>query len=160
MKICQQCNTQNADGAQFCEKCGASLADAPVQAAPDTATSTEPVDPEAESGKAMSILAYLGILVLIPIFAEKKNTFVRYHSNQGLVLFLFEIGYWVIWSILTTLLINALFSYSTMGMYTLLSTLLSLLSIFFIVEAIIGIINAAGGKKKPLPLIGSIKILK
>ena len=39
---------------------------------------------EIENGKVMAILAYLGILCLIPYFAEKDNKYVRFHAIQGL----------------------------------------------------------------------------
>ena len=41
-----------------------------------------------ENNKLMGILSYIGILVLIPIFAAKDDPFVRYHANQGLVNFI------------------------------------------------------------------------
>lgn len=40
------------------------------------------------------------------------------------------------------------------------ATLFSLLGIVFLVLAIIGIINAANGKAKELPVIGKYRILK
>ena len=44
----------------------------------------------------MAILAYFGILVLIPIFAAKDSKFARFHSNQGLILLIVAILYYVI----------------------------------------------------------------
>ena len=41
---------------------------------------------EAEEGKIMAIFAY--IIFLIPLFAASDNQFARYHTNQGVVLFL------------------------------------------------------------------------
>ncbi len=41
----------------------------------------------------MGILCYLGILVLIPIFAAKDSKFVRFHANQGLILLLASVAY-------------------------------------------------------------------
>ena len=35
---------------------------------------------EIDNGKGMAILSYIGILVLIPYFAEKNNKFVVFHS--------------------------------------------------------------------------------
>ena len=47
------------------------------------------VDPDdAEKNKIFGILAYLGILCLVPIFAAKDSPFAKYHANQGLVLLL------------------------------------------------------------------------
>ena len=44
---------------------------------------------DVQSNKVMAILAYFGILFLIPLLAAKESPFARYHTNQGLVLFLF-----------------------------------------------------------------------
>ena len=105
--------------------------------------------------KGKAILAYLAILVLIPIFTAKDDLYTRFHANQGLVIFIINI------------LINGI-SQSTANMVSemsfvpalIVSGLLGLLGIFFFVLNIIGIINAATGKMKPLPLIGGIKLLK
>ena len=46
---------------------------------------------DADKNKIFGILAYLGILCLIPILVAKDSPFAKYHANQGLVLFLLEI---------------------------------------------------------------------
>ena len=48
------------------------------------------------SNKVMGVLAYIGILVLIPIFAAKNSPFARFHANQGLILFIAELCLMVI----------------------------------------------------------------
>ena len=55
---------------------------------PSTGPTLDPgVDPaDFEKNKIFAILAYLGILVLIPILAAKDSPFAKYHANQGLVL--------------------------------------------------------------------------
>jgi len=102
---------------------------------------------EAESGKVLAILAYLGILVLIPFFSEKDNSFVIFHAKQGLNLFILEIiGY---------------FAASLIGGILHISGLLSsLVSLMAFVLSLIGIIAVVNGEKKELPLISSIKIIK
>ena len=48
---------------------------------------TNEFDPtDIQNNKAMGILSYIGLLVLIPIFAAKDSKFARFHANQGLVL--------------------------------------------------------------------------
>lgn len=95
-----------------------------------------------DNNQGMAILSYLGILVIIPIIVAKDSKFVMYHANQGLILLIAEV-------ILVAI-----------GMIPVLGWIIS--GIGWIVAAvfiILGIINAAGGKKKPLPLIGGYKIL-
>ena len=39
-----------------------------------------------QKNKVMNILAYIGILVLVPIFAAKESKSARFNANQGLVI--------------------------------------------------------------------------
>ena len=102
----------------------------------------------------MAILAYFGPLVLIPIFAAKQSKFARYHSNQGLVLLIASILYGIAYNILSSIILAI-----SWRLYFIVS-IIGLVSIVITILAIIGIINAATGKAKELPLIGKFKILK
>ena len=100
----------------------------------------------------MAILAYFGILVLVPILAAKESKFARFHANQGLILFIAGIAVWLVVSIITSVL--------TWRLYWLISIISTVAWLLLLVLAIIGIVNAAGGKAKELPVIGSFKLLK
>jgi predicted membrane protein len=98
---------------------------------------------DVQSNKVMAILAYFGILFLIPLLAAKESPFARYHTNQGIVLFLF------------------MFVCGILGVIPKFGWVISSVGylagfVFFI----IGVINAAGGKMKPLPLIGNFTLIK
>lgn len=95
-----------------------------------------------ENNKLMGILSYIGILVLIPIFAAKDDPFVRYHANQGLVNFIVAL----VASVLTAIPIVGIVA--------------GLVGIVCFVFSILGIINAVKGEMKPLPFIGGIQIIK
>lgn len=110
---------------------------------------------EAQMKKGMAILSYFGILVLIPIFAAKNDPFARYHANQGLVLFILL----TVCSVLPNVLTNILYEISPV-LVLVVSGLFGLLTFVFCIFALIGIIRAAKGQMKPLPIIGGIKILK
>lgn len=100
---------------------------------------TGEIDPEdIKKNKIYAVLAYLGVLVLIPIILAKDSKFAKFHANQGLVLFLIEI---VIGLVLK-------------------KGLCAIIEAVIFVFAIIGIIYAIQGKAKELPVIGNIKILK
>lgn len=94
------------------------------------------------SGKpntAMVVIAY--IIFFIPLLTgdAKKDAFVKYHTKQGLVLFLLVVVLNIIdW-------IMPFYIWWTINWILSLGTLILL---------IIGISNAASGKKQPLPLIG------
>jgi len=105
---------------------------------------------DAEKNKVMGILAYLGILCLVPILAAKDSPYAKYHANQGLVLFLVEIA-----SIVITFA-GMLIPFIGVGFYF----LHVILYLVFLVLIVLGIINAAAGKCVPLPVIGGIKLLK
>ena len=108
---------------------------------------------DVEKNKVYGILAYLGILCLIPLLAAKDSPFARFHANQGLVLFLGEVIFGVIANILT-------FSLALTGMWWLIGMVLPLVWLAMFVLAIIGIINAAQGEMKKLPVIGDIVLVK
>ncbi|MDD2337477.1 MAG: hypothetical protein PHD01_12965 [Geobacteraceae bacterium] len=95
-----------------------------------------------EKNKAMAILAY--IIFLIPLLAAKDSKFAMYHTNQGLVLFLVGLAVNVVGGIIPFI-----------GWFV----ILPLGNLLVVVLAILGIINAAKGEAKPLPLIGGVKLL-
>src|SRR5262249_48331500 len=101
----------------------------------------DPVD--AEQNKVMAILGY--IIFLIPLLAARGSRFAMYHTNQGLLLFLFGVAVNIIGSIIPFL-----------GWMI----ILPVGNIIWFVFAILGIVNAAGGKMKPLPLIGGFTLIK
>ena len=110
---------------------------------------------EEQTKKGLAILAYFGIFFLIPLFAAKKGSFARYHANQSLVLFIFM----VVFNVLSTVLGNILVNISPL--LTLVVTgVFSLLVLVLCVFALIGIIHAAKGQRKPVPIIGGITIIK
>ncbi|MGI6175151.1 MAG: zinc-ribbon domain-containing protein [Christensenellales bacterium] len=160
MAHCTNCGTQLADGIKFCPSCGAASSQNNQNSyqAPITQDTSEADD--ARNNKAMGVLAYLGILVLVPIFAAKESKFARYHANQGLVLALAEIAFAIVYSILTGILTAILLGTGAWGVWSVITTLLGLVWLVFLALAIIGIVNAVNGKMKDLPVIGKIRILK
>lgn len=153
MLICKQCGTQVEDGVMNCTNCGAPI-EAPAQQKEqvdiseklaqlnNTADTTSEYDAQdIEANKVMALLAY--IIFLIPLLAAKDSKFARFHTNQGLVLFL------------CALITSVVAVIPVLGWI-----LSSLASIGITVLAIIGIINAINGRAKELPLIGKFKLLK
>ncbi len=92
---------------------------------------------DVQQNKGMALLAYLGILVLIPLLAKKDSPYAQFHAKQGLVLFLGWIAATVI------------------NVIPIIGQIISVLaSLFLVVLFIMGVINALSGKTKDLPLIG------
>ncbi len=170
MAICKNCKTQVDDGVKFCPSCGAPVTanEQPKQTQPaqndyaaklkdlnNTADTTSNFDTaDIQQNKIFAILSYIGILVLVPIFAAKDSKFARYHANQGLLLAICEIAYSIAYSILSSIILAISFK-----LYFLVS-IIGLVSLVFLVLAVLGIVNAANGKAKELPIIGKFKILK
>lgn len=98
--------------------------------------------------KLMGVLAYLGLLVLVPVFAARNSKYAMFHAEQGIVL--------LILSIVVGGVFGALSAIPVVGFVFL--VILSLLEIPLVILAILGIINSATGQAKQLPLIGAIKI--
>lgn len=105
---------------------------------------------DAEENKVSGILAYLGILVLVPLLTAKDSPFAKYHANQGLVLFIGLIIAFILMGILSNL----------PGIGWLLGWLYIPLYLVMLGYMVLGILNAANGKCVPLPFIGGIKLLK
>ncbi len=172
MTYCGKCGKEMDEGLKFCPNCGASTEIPQVEPAQqaqtpqndfsqkiqnfnNTADTTAEFDAtDINANKAMAILAYFGPLVLIPILAAKESKFARYHSNQGLVLLIAAIAYGIAYNIISAIILAI-----SWRLYFVVS-IIGLVSIVISVLAIIGIINAATGKAKELPLIGKFKILK
>ena len=122
----------------------------------NTADTTSSFDQnDIESNKIMAVLAYIGILFLIPLLVAKDSKFAKFHTNQGIVLFIADIAIGVVITIVAIIL--AFIPVVGPIITAIVSGVLGL-AIFALM--ILGIINAATGKAKELPLIGKIKILK
>ena len=110
---------------------------------------------DAESNKGMAIIAYIGILCLIPLLTGdyKKSSFLKFHTNQGVVLFITAIATWIASWILWAI-------FAAMRLWFIGGFLSPLVGITIFVFMILGIINAVNGVMKPLPLIGKFTIIK
>lgn len=183
MAFCSKCGTQMADGVKFCPKCGnaAGGAQQPNQQqnqqqyqqqqyqqnagagfnnsyqkftnTPDSTSQFNPQD--IANNKSMAILAYIGILVLVPLFAAKESPYARYHANQGLILLILDVVLCIVAAIL-----GAIFFAISWRLLFLSSLIWIIVSVIMLVLVIIGIMNAAGGKAKELPLIGKIRLIR
>ncbi len=94
----------------------------------------------------MLILAYLWILGLIPLLADKDQE-VQWHAKNGIVLMLAEFGVWIATTILTFVpVIGALIGCGV----------LPLAFLLFVILRIIGIMKALKGDRLRLPVVGDL----
>jgi uncharacterized membrane protein len=119
---------------------------------------------DAQANKIFGVLAYIGFLVFVTILAAPKESwYSRYHANQGLVLFIADVACAVVLKIITAILmaVAGFIGFGAFAIFGLISSLLwGAYSIILLVFVIMGIVNAVNGKLVPLPVIGSIQILK
>ena len=111
--------------------------------------------------KTLAIEAYLGILVLAPLFGAKQSKFTRFHVTQGFNLFLIGIALFIL--IIFNSVIGGLCFFNAHWLYIILRIINGfyyLLETAVAVFSIIGIINVIKNKMKALPLIGKIKLIK
>ncbi len=142
MSFCTNCGTEIKDGAKFCPKCGSPAPDLNSYArTPSTPVQTSPTyqgQPAAESNsQVFAIIAYItwiGLLVAA-LARDKNDEFVRFHVNQSLVIWLF-------------------------GLIGIIPFLGWLWAIFIFICWLMGLIGACKREMKPVPLIGTLTIIK
>jgi uncharacterized membrane protein len=118
--------------------------------------------------KAMSILAYILFFVPLLVGAHKTSEAVKYHTNQGTVLFIAavisSVAFGIISAILTGILTGVLIATGGYGGVLVITTIFSIIWLVYVLGVtaliVIGIINAVNNRCKPLPLIGKITIIK
>ncbi|MDO3411651.1 hypothetical protein QWJ34_17950 [Saccharibacillus sp. CPCC 101409] len=100
-------------------------------------------DPQdVEANKTIAALSY--ILFFLPLLAARDSRFAMYHANQGLLLLLVLVAGNFVLSLIPFI-----------GWI-----LLPLFNLAGFVYVILGVLNAAGGRVQPLPLMPNIEILK
>ena len=103
-----------------------------------------------EENKAMACLAY--IIAPVPYFIENKSKWVKYHSIQGMNLFIINVLLCLFVSIISSLIFWPFFILKAL--------LKAALYSFMVIYAIIGIINVCNCEAKELPIIGKFKFIK
>jgi len=79
--------------------------------------------------KIWAAASYLWILSLVVLAARKNNDYIRFHANQGALLFLLSL------------------------VFFLTGPLVMILNFILVIAAVMGIIKALQGEKWPLPLL-------
>lgn len=170
MAFCKNCGTNLPEGATFCSSCGTPVQETAPQSH-QTQSYQEPVQfldadaTDVQNNKVMAVLAYIGILVLVPLFGAKESEYARYHTKQGLLNCIASIVYAIASAIINGV-VGAIFKptftffgYVPNPVAAIISTVLSIGSLVFLAFAILGIVNAVQGKCKELPVLGKLTIL-
>ena len=144
MKKCRKCGRNIESKAEFCPFCGACFERHRKQ----HTSAFERMD--IQNHKLLAALAYMGILVLIPLFAARESKYVRFHARQGLLLLIAEIIFSVCYCILSFIVLSV-----SWHLYFIVR-IFGMVSYVFLVLAVIGISNAVSGRVTKLPVIGNI----
>lgn len=124
---------------------------------------------EINTGKGMAVVSY--IIALIPFFAgDKKNKYVRFHAVQGMNILITSLIVWVISWIVTAIVsaivigsaisLNAAGTFGSLGILTVLGVIFGVISLIIGILDIIGLIYAAQGKMKEVPIFNKLKFIK
>ena len=105
-----------------------------------------------EHGRLLSVLSYLWIFVLIPVFAAGDSDYVKFHRRQGLILFAAESSHFAVQFLLMGILRDVAGSVPALAAGIVLYAGLA----FFAVLSVTGVINAVKGKARELPYIGRL----
>jgi uncharacterized membrane protein len=181
MAYCNKCGTQVQDGVNFCPSCGTPMGVAPGQQGSGQgyaggsypppqyggyAGQWESPEADVRDNKPIAILAYFFsvIILIVVLCSDKKHSrFAKYHANQAILLAIFAAGGFIVLLILFGIL-GALAFTTSFGFFSVITGLGSLLygalSILITVLLILGVVNAANGQMKPLPIFGKINLLK
>ncbi|MDR0884001.1 MAG: zinc ribbon domain-containing protein [Oscillospiraceae bacterium] len=123
-----------------------------------------PEQDDVQTNKVMAILSYFGLLALIPWFAAPNSKFARFHAKEGIKLLLIEAAVSVVRYLINSLLFKTLLFPLTgyNPFISLLSGIISFavgaVSLVAFVLSIMGIVNAANGEFKKVPLLDKIPL--
>ncbi len=169
MAFCPSCGSQLNDGTKFCPSCGAAQAVNTGSTANTGNTnqtqginivdSTGAYDKnDIEKNKILCAISYVGVLFFLPLVACPESRFGKFHANQALILLIASAilsiaggaAYTIIWAI----------PFIPDFIKQLIDTALDLVLWAAPVAAMIfGIVNAAQGKAREIPLIGKFNLI-
>lgn len=104
--------------------------------------------PNAQDDKLIGILSYLGLLWIVAyiLYGSKKTEYNLFHVKQGLGLLIVWVGLWIVGFILAFIPVLGL----------IIGFVMIFVYLALLVLIILGIINAANGVQKELPLVGKL----
>ncbi len=173
MAFCTECGTElNENG--VCPKCtsekksddsekksGASekvneVVDKVVDEFKNAEDNTDEFDKEdVEDNIFFAVIAYFGILFIVPLIAAPNSKFAKFHAAQGLNLFILEIVYSIVSGVIVGICSHFGFIVSLLA-----SGIMGLAGLFVFILFIQGIVNAATHKARKLPFIGEFELIK
>lgn len=113
--------------------------------------------------KGFSVLSYLGFLALIPFLSQrgKGSPYTRFHATQGMYLLLCDIALSVVSLLLGLIRVNDVYFGVVYASHTPwpIVVIQALISIVALAYMVLGIVFAATGQARDLPLVGKLRKL-
>lgn len=167
MAFCPSCGSKLDEGTKFCPSCGAAQTENTYTNNTNNQTqndfsikdSTGEYDKnDIEKNKFISAVAYVNILFFLPLVAAPESRFGKFHANQALILLIattiLSVAGGVLYGILWALpFIPQIIKTIADGALDIVMWGLPLAGMIF------GIVNAAQGKAKEIPLIGKFNLI-
>ncbi len=172
MAFCASCGSKLEDGTKFCPSCGAAQAAGTystnttgntadtnqAQGIKITDTTSSYDNNDIEKNKVLCAVSYISILFFLPLVACPESRFGKFHANQALILLIASIILGTAGGIVTqiwwALPLIPDFIKNITG---------SLLSFIFsaapVAGMVFGIVSAAQGKAREIPLIGKFNLI-
>lgn len=123
-----------------------------------------------ENAVLYSVLAYFGLLALIPLLLNKNNNlYIKFHTNQGIILNLVGVICGAVYGLNSLMLVileiiclqfNYYYFIIFIYIWWFQLIVVGIICIFLLVEFILGIVFAIMKKTKRLPLVRYFNILK
>lgn len=124
---------------------------------------------EIREGKGLAVVSYL--IAPISYFAgDKKNKFIRFHAIQGMNIFITALicmaVVWIVDGIIGAITIGSLITSNyggalgSFGIFSFVNLIFGLVGLAIVIIDILGIVYAAQGLTKEVPIFNKFKIIK
>ena len=104
-----------------------------------------------EQNKVLAAIGYIPVLFLVPLLAAPHSRFAKFHANQGLILTIFSLALGLARNVLCMI-----FEIMPVFRHFVPTIISSVVSVAVLAYMVIGVITAAQGKAKKLPVIGGV----
>lgn len=161
MDKCSRCGSDLETGKSYCTFCGARVDDDDNNKGKNYDFTnmmyggknfSEEFDArDIVENKVFCILSYLGILFIVGLIAQPNSKVVKFHANQGLVLFIAETVLGIAGGMMGVIPFIGAVMTAIIGMAA---------SAVVLAAFIYQLINISDGKVKKLPVIGDITLIK
>ncbi|MGE5236200.1 MAG: hypothetical protein ACM3O7_07620 [Acidobacteriota bacterium] len=110
-----------------------------------------PAAPASSNRNLMIVLAYLWLLALVPLLAEKDDQEVQWHAKNGLVLLVAEVIFWIAINI-----VNWIVGAATAGLGCFFTLLFPLFALGFLVLRVMCIMKGINGQRLVIPVLSDM----